>query len=123
MYYKIVVSGTDIFFENYASDIPVIGFIACRLIEADTEELAVATAKRDILVQWNQSFNADRKMGLPRLTVENIARFKGLFKPTIKHDYYWFTDDAHKQEHLERFTRRRSFPFWPRKTSREASSN
>lgn len=121
MYYKIVVSGTDIFFENYASDIPVIGFIACRLIEADTEELAVATAKRDILVNWNQSFNADRKMGLPRLNVENVAPFKSFFKPTIKHDYYWFTDEAHKQEHLEKFTRRRTFSFWPRKAIPKAS--
>ncbi len=105
MYYKVVISGANIFFENYGNTVPVIGFITCRLIEASSEELAIATIKRDILVHWNQSFNADRKMGIPKLTIEYIAPFKGFIKPKSKHDYYWFTDEEHKQQQLEKFTK------------------
>lgn len=107
-YYKVVISGSphitnESFFENYSSNAHVVGFIACRLIQAQTEELAVATAKRDILVDWNRSFNADRKLGLPVLHVEYIALFKGWIKPKIQHDYYWFTDEEHKQGQIAQF--------------------
>src|SRR5690606_39170278 len=102
MYYKVVISGGGIFFENYDHPEPVIGFIACRIIQADYEELAIATAKRDILVNWNQSFNADRKLGMPRLAVEHLTQVKQWMKPKIKHDYYWFTSEGHKQEQLEK---------------------
>ena len=101
-YYKIVLSGENIFFENYSdAPEPVIGFITCKLISAQTEELAIALAKRDLLVQWNHSFNSDRKMGMPKLSVEFIEPVKGWFKPKATHDYYWFTDEAHKQAHIE----------------------
>ena len=112
MRYQVVISGAGIFFENYGSDVPVIGFIARRLIEAEGEDLAVATAKRDILVHWNQSFNADRKLGMPKLTVEFIEPFKGWLKPKNKQDYYWYCDDAHKQSQLEKLTKPRSFRLW-----------
>ncbi|RZA06705.1 MAG: hypothetical protein EOO68_04625 [Moraxellaceae bacterium] len=111
-YYTVVISGENIFFENYGNPDPVVGFIACRLIQAQTEELAVAIAKRDILVHWNQSFNADRKLGMPKLHPEHVAPFKGWIKPKTKHDYYWFTDDAHKQEQLARFTKQPKRWFW-----------
>jgi hypothetical protein len=112
MYYTLVISGENIFFENYDSLEPTIGFIAFRLVRAQTEELAVAIAKRDILVHWNQSFNADRKLGLPILHLEHIALFKGLIKPTIKHDYYWFSHAEKKQEHIEKLTKPKSPWFW-----------
>lgn len=112
MYYKVVMSGADIFFEIDGDTVPVIGFITCRLIEADSDTLAVATIKRDILVYWNQSFNADRKMGLPKLAVEYIAPFKGWIKPKSKHDYHWYTSEEHKQVQLYKFTKPRSFRFW-----------
>lgn len=112
MYYQVVISGGNIFFENYGSDVPVIGFIARRLIEADTEELAIATIKRDILVHWNQSFNADRKMGMPKLTIEHIVLFKGWLKPKSKNDYYWYSDEENKLEQLEKLIKPRSFRLW-----------
>jgi len=112
MYYKVVISGSDIFFENYSSTAPVVGFIACRLIQAQTEELAVAIAKRDILVDWNRSFNADRKLGLPVLHLEYIAPFKGWIKPKIQHDYYWFTDEEHKQAQIAELTLTAKKWFW-----------
>ena len=111
-YYNIILSGANIYFENYHSDQPVIGFIACRLVRAQTQELALALAKRDLLVDWNHSFNADRKLGLPSLRLEHIAPFKGLLKPKNRHDYYWFTDDAHKQQHLESLTTPAKKWFW-----------
>ena len=116
-YYKVVLSGENIFFENASridSDAPepVIGFVACKLITADDEDLAIATAKRDLLVQWNQSFNLDRKLGMPKLTIEHVAKMRGWFKPKITHDYYWFTDSDHKQVHLETFTQSPRLWFW-----------
>jgi hypothetical protein len=112
MHYKVVISGENIFFENYGNPDPVVGFIAFRLIEAQTEELAIATAKRDILVHWNQSFNADRRLGLPKLQTEHIAPFKGWIKPRIKHDYYWFSDEEHKQRQLDKFIKPAKKWFW-----------
>jgi len=102
-YYTVVISGSDIFFENYTSAAPVVGFIACRLINAQSEDLAIATAKRDILVDWNRSFNADRKLGLPVLHIEHIAPFNGWIKPKIHHDYYWYTDEENKQAQIAEF--------------------
>lgn len=105
MKYTVVISGDEIFFENYNGDEPVIGFIACRLVDADSEELAIATAKRDLLVLWNQSFNADRKLGMPRLHIEHVGKTGRWFKPNIRHDFYWFTSEAHKDEQLQPFIR------------------
>lgn len=114
-YYKVVLSGENIFFENYSdTPEPVIGFIACKLIKADSEELAIATAKRDLLVNWNHSFNSDRKLGMPKLAIEFVEPVKGWFKPKTSNDYYWFTDAAHKQEQLDKFTRIPSRWFWRR---------
>jgi hypothetical protein len=102
-YYKIVISGENIFFENFDNPDPIIGFIAFRLVQAQDEELAVATAKRNILVHWNQSFNADRKLGLPTLQIEHVAPFAGWLKPKTKHDYYWFSDSETRQTQMDRF--------------------
>lgn len=112
-YYKVVLSGENIFFEN-SSDAPepVIGFITCKLINTETEELAIATAKRDLLVHWNHSFNSDRKLGMPKLAVEHIAEVRGWFKPKSKNDYYWFTDAEHKQAQLEQLTQLPRQWFW-----------
>lgn len=112
MYYKVVISGSNIFFENLDNPDPVVGFIACRLIQAQTEELAIATAKRNILVDWNHSFNADRRLGLPSLHVEYIAPFKGWLKPKTDHDYFWFTDEEHKTHQIETLTQPRKKWFW-----------
>jgi hypothetical protein len=114
-YYKVVISCENIFFENHDSSAPIIGFVACRLVKARTEELALATAKRDILVHWNQSFNADRRHGMPALQLEHIAVFSGWIKPKTKHDYYWFSDAKHKQEHLDKFTKPKKKWFWQRR--------
>ncbi len=112
-YYKVVLSGENIFFENYSdAPEPVIGFVTCKLIQADTEELAIALAKRDLLVHWNHSFNSDRKLGMPKLAIEFIEPVKGWFKPKTTNDYYWFTNAAHKQEQFEKFTRAPSRWFW-----------
>ncbi len=105
MHYKIILTGSDILVDHYGSPDPVMGFVACRIIKADSERLAIAMAKRDILVQWNQSFNADRKAGLPRLTVEQITTVNPLFTRKPKHDYYFYSSEEAHREHLEHFTR------------------
>ena len=81
MYFQVVISGSNIFFENYGDSEPIVGFVAFRLEKAQTEELAIAMAKRDILVDWTHSFNADRRLGLPVLQLEQITPFKGWIKP------------------------------------------
>ncbi|MES2824247.1 MAG: hypothetical protein V4732_11645 [Pseudomonadota bacterium] len=113
-YYKVVISGANIFFENYDSSTPIIGFIACRLVKAQSQELAIATAKRDILVHWNQSFNADRRHGMPGLQLEHVAPFTGWKKPKTKHDYYWFSDAEHKQAQIDKFTQQKE-KWWQKK--------
>lgn len=116
-YYKVVLSGENIFFENanridWDAPEPVIGFIACKLIQAESDALAIATAKRDLLVQWNQSFNQDRKLGMPKLKVEHIEVVRTWFKPKSTNDYYWFTNDSHKQSQLSLFTQPQRQWFW-----------
>lgn len=127
-YYKVVLSGENIFFENASrmdSDAPepVIGFIACKLIKTDSEELAVAIAKRDLLVHWNHSFNSDRKLGMPKLAVEYIGEVRGWFKPKSTNDYYWFTDSDHKQTQLEKFTQPPRQWFWRSAKQKPAEQN
>jgi len=110
MYYKVVFAGENIFFENDSANPdpslnqpePIIGFISCQYIRAETEDLAIAIAKRDLLVNWNQSFNADRKLGMPKLTLQHIVTVNRWFKPKTTDDYHWFTSDAHKQEQLSK---------------------
>lgn len=112
MYYKVTLSGDNIFFENYNRTDPIIGFIANRLVQAQTEELAIAMAKRDILVHWNHSFNADRKLGMPSLHVEHVSIFKGWRKPKTQYDYYWFVDEETRQAQLDKFTQPPKKWFW-----------
>ncbi len=111
-YYTVVISGENIFFENYDSTEPIIGFVACRLVKARSDELAVAIGKRDILVHWNRSFNADRRLGMPTLKIEHVAPFKGWIKPKTKHDYYWFGNSELKKQHVDKFTTTTKKRFW-----------
>lgn len=105
MHYKIVMTGSDILVDHYGSPDPVMGFVTCRIIKADSEPMAIATVKRDVLVHWNQSFNADRKAGLPKLTVEQITPVTPLLARKPKHDYYFYSCEEARQKHLEHFTK------------------
>lgn len=102
IHYKIILTGSDIFVDSYGSADPITGFVACRIIRAETEELAIAMAKRNILVNWNQSFNADRKVGLPILEVQKITPVNGWFAREPKNDYFFFTDSETCQKQLEK---------------------
>jgi len=104
MHYKIVLTGSDILVDHYGSPEPVMGFIACRILKAESEEMAVALAKRNVLIQWNQSFNADRKAGLPKLSLETVTPIKPLFIRKPRHDYYFYDCEEKRQEHLAYFT-------------------
>jgi len=125
MYYQVVLSGDHIYFENAntaqdpADPQAIIGFISCRLIQAASEDLAIAIAKRDLLVHWNHSFNADRKLGMPQLHVEHIAQLSRWRKPKISNDYYWFTDLEHKQQQLDKLIHPPKRWFWQRADNQE----
>lgn len=118
MRYLLVLSGENIFFETTSEEdvAPelVIGFLACRLVTAPSDELAIAQAKRDLLVQWNQSFNADRKLGMPLLNVEFMVHLENCRAPKITHDYHWFTALSQKQELLTTLSRLPKKLFWQR---------
>lgn len=102
-YYKLLLTGRDILIDHYGSPEPSMGFVACRILQADSEEMAIAQTKRNILVQWNQSFNADRKAGLPKLSLEHIGRVNRWWTRRPKHDYYFYVTEEQRQEHLELF--------------------
>lgn len=107
MHYKIVMTGTEIFIENYGADDPIIGFVACRIIKAESERLAIATAKRNVLMTWNQSFNADRKVGLPKLVVEKVMTVSPWLAREPKSDYLFYTNRESHQAHLDKLTKPR----------------
>ncbi len=90
----------EFFFEDLNAT-AMVGFISQRLIKAENEDYAIATAKRDILVDWNRSFNLNRRLGLPILHLEHAEIFKGWLKPKAKHDYYWYTDNEQKKRHID----------------------
>lgn len=120
-YYKVVLTGENIFFENASrmdneSAEPVIGFISCKPIQAEMPALALAKAKRDLLVHWNQSFNSDRKMGMPTLTLEYISEIRSWFKPKSTQDYFWFTSEEHKQALLAQFAQPLRQGLWRKET-------
>lgn len=99
-FYKIVLTGTDIMVDHYGSPEPIMGFVTCRLVKAESEAMAIATIKRDILVQWNRSFNADRRAGLPRLSVEWIGPVRRWLTRKPRHDFYFFDSNERRDEHL-----------------------
>lgn len=103
-HYKIILTGSEIFVDSYGSADPLIGFVACRIIKAETEELAIAMAKRNILVNWNQSFNADRKIGLPTLEVQKITPVNRWLTREPKNDYFFYADAESRQQYLEQLT-------------------
>ncbi|WP_347331897.1 hypothetical protein [Marinimicrobium locisalis] len=104
MHYKIVLTGSGILVDHYGSPEPVMGFVTARLVKAESEDLAVATVKRDVLVQWNQSFNADRKAGLPKLTIEQVTPVRALLARKPKHDFYFYISEEQREEHLQELT-------------------
>lgn len=106
------MSGDDIFFENYDNPEPVVGFVTSRVIKAASEDIAIATAKRDILVQWNQSFNADRRLGLPKLAVERLTPIRPWLKPKSQHDYFWFVNPAQKEQQLSELEPKQRSSCW-----------
>lgn len=116
MQYLVILSGANVFFETSVGDAPmgdlVIGFIACHLVTAPTDELAVAHAKRNLLVNWNQNFNANRKFGMPSLTIEKMMRLDRSPIPKITQDYFWFRTPEEKDELLEKLSQQPKPWFW-----------
>lgn len=122
MHYKIVLTGDSIIVDHYGTEPPAMGFVACRIVKAESEEMAVAVAKRDVLVQWNQSFNADRKAGLPQLTVDKVSTVRPWLTRKPKHDYYFYDSEEKHREHLHHFTRSRR-RWFKKRVQKETAEN
>src|SRR5690606_23011592 len=100
--YNVIMTGTGIFFENDTGR-AITGFVTCRRVEADSEESAGRVARHTLLIHWNQSFNAERKMGIPRLKIEKITRVRRWLAGKLNSDYYFFDSEALHQAHLQSF--------------------
>lgn len=101
--YRVVVSGRGIFVEAGDCGDSFSGFVVCRFIRANSEAEAVALVKRDLLVEWNSSFNRTRMAGVPRLTIEFSARVNSPFKTSESSgSYRFFAAEDEVNEHLAR---------------------
>lgn len=108
-YYDVIVAGDQIFFEN-ESEHPITGFVTCRRVQADSAQTAERTAKHTLLINWNQTLNADRKLGVPRLTVEDTRRvglLRRWLRPAPSGDYYFYDSPEVRQQHLAALLKRR----------------
>lgn len=107
--YDVILTGDNIFFEN-DRERPITGFVTCRRIEAGTEEEAQRTARHRLLIQWNQTLNADRKLGVPRLSVEHtqpVGLLRRWLQPAPSGDYYFYDSAEVRQQHLAALLKRR----------------
>lgn len=107
--FDIILTGDNIFFENVEHR-PINGFVTCRRVEAEDEETAQRTARHRVLIHWNQTLNADRKLGVPRLTVEQVlpvGRLRRWFRPAPTLDYFFYDNPELHQQHLAALLQRR----------------
>ncbi|MDO3382107.1 hypothetical protein [Gilvimarinus algae] len=98
-YFDIVLCGTGIYFDNLGEQ-PVIGFLTARRVAALNPEDALRRARHQILVHWNQSYNAERKLGVPKLECVSANEIKRWIHRHPNEDYFFFDTPERKQEHL-----------------------
>lgn len=99
--FRVIFSARGIFVENGSAGDSFSGFVACRYVKADSEQHAVAVAKRDILMEWNDSYNRKRNAGVPHLKVELAGKLKNPFKSGEElSGYRFFNDDDQAEDHL-----------------------
>lgn len=97
--FDVIVCGTDIFIENHAGRL-ITGFLTCRRIRAEDEDQAAVYACHQVLIHWNQSYNSDRKLGVPSLQVELIQNARRWINRAPSEEYYFFDSAERKREHF-----------------------
>ncbi len=108
-FYDVILTGDKIFFEN-DQERPINGFVTCRRVEATSEEEAQRIAKHRLLIHWNQTLNADRKLGVPRLSVAHtlpVSLLRRWLRPAPSGDYYFYDSPEVQQQHLAALLKRR----------------
>lgn len=98
--YDVIVCGTDIFIENHTDNV-ITGFLTCRRIAVADEDQATVHACHQVLIHWNQSYNSDRKLGVPNLHVELIQVAKRWVNRAPTEEYYFFDTPERKREHFQ----------------------
>jgi hypothetical protein len=100
--YRVVVCGRGIFVEAGDRGDFFSGFVVCRFVKADSEAEAVALVRRNLLVEWNSSFNQSRSAGVPRLTIELSAPVNSPFKKAESScSYRFFVSEDEVSAHLK----------------------
>ncbi|WP_339614947.1 hypothetical protein [uncultured Gilvimarinus sp.] len=98
-FFDVTLCGTEIFFDNYTEQ-AVIGFLSARRVAASSLEEAILRARHEVLIDWNYTHNADRKLGVPKLTTEQVHPIKKWLHRHPSEDFYFFDSPERKQEHL-----------------------
>lgn len=96
--YDIILCGEDIFFENHETH-AITGFLTCRRVAAESADEAIIQAKHQVLIHWNQSYNADRRLGVPALSVARVSEVKRWINRQPDQDYYFFDSPDNKAAH------------------------
>lgn len=100
--YRVVVTGRGILVESNDQGDYFTGFVVCRFVKAASESEAVALVRRNLLIEWNHSFNRNRSSGVPRLSVELSARVNSPFKTSASSaNYSFFSAENEVQTHLD----------------------
>ncbi|MDO3388803.1 hypothetical protein QWI17_23350 [Gilvimarinus sp. SDUM040013] len=102
--FDVIVCGTDIFIENHTESV-ITGFLTCRRIDAQDAEQAAVHACHQILIHWNQSYNSDRKLGVPKLHVELIQNARRWINRAPTQEYYFYDSAERKREHFQQLCR------------------
>lgn len=99
--FYIIFAGKDILLDRGAGE-PIIGFIAPRLVAADSELDATNRAKIKLLKQWKLDFNRDNKSGTPQLEPLTIIPIKNPFKRmAFDSELYLYRDSDEREMHIQ----------------------
>ncbi|WP_339897038.1 hypothetical protein [uncultured Gilvimarinus sp.] len=97
--FDVLLCGTQIYFDN-GTEQSIIGFLSARRVANDSLEDAVLRARHDVLIDWNHTYNADRKLGVPKLTTVQVQAANKWLHRNPTEDFYFFDSEQRKQEHL-----------------------
>ncbi|MCP8898214.1 hypothetical protein [Gilvimarinus xylanilyticus] len=97
--FDVVLCGTGIYFDNF-TETPIIGFLTARRVAAADTTQAIKLAQHQVLVHWNQSYNAEHKLGVPRLEAVTTTAIRKWLRRALDEDYFFYDSEAVKARHL-----------------------
>lgn len=99
--FYFVVVGENIVLERGA--LPIVGFVAPRLIREKSEQQAIQRLKIELLKQWKSHFNQGNRAGTPKLDIVMSHRIKNPFKRLkLENEFHFYSDNEEKSELIDR---------------------